>query len=113
NKGVFELVKQIGTQTASGSVVKAENGQVWLNLGENSVTVGEQLNVMRKGEELIDPDTGISLGSSDTMLGSIEVIQVQPQFSIARTLSMTGDAMRGDAVLSQRLPPTIEYGDAW
>lgn len=113
NKGVFELVKQIGTQTASGSVVKAENGQVWLNLGENSVAVGEQLNVMRKGEELIDPDTGISLGSSDTMLGTIEVIQVQPQFSIARTIAMSGDAMRGDAVLSRKAAPSIEYGDSW
>lgn len=113
NKGVFELVKQIGTQSASGSVVKAENNQVWLNLGQDAVAVGEQLNVMRKGEELIDPDTGISLGSSDTMLGTIEVIQVQPQFSIARTLAMSSDAARGDVVLSQKAPPTIEYGESW
>lgn len=113
NKGVFDLVKQIGTQAASGSVVKAENGQVWLNLGQDAVAIGDQLNVMRKGEELIDPDTGISLGSSDTMLGTIEVVQVQPQFSIARTLAMTGEAARGDVVLSQKSPPTIEYADSW
>jgi curli biogenesis system outer membrane secretion channel CsgG len=113
NKGVFELVKRIGSQPASGSVVKAENNQVWLNLGEDSVAVGDQLNVMRKGEELIDPDTGISLGSSDTMLGTIEVIQVQPQFSIARTLSMSGQAARGDAVLSLKPAAPIEFADNW
>lgn len=113
NKGVFELVKQIGAKPASGSVVKAENNQVWLNMGQDSVAVGDQLNVMRKGEELIDPDTGISLGSSDTLLGTIEVVQVQPQFSIARTLSMSGNAARGDAVLSMKAPPTLEFADSW
>lgn len=113
NKGVFELVKQIGTQAASGSVVKAEGGQVWLNLGEDSVAVGDQLNIMRKGEELIDPDTGISLGSSDTTLGTVEVIQVQPQFSIARTVSMNGQAARGDRALSLAAAPTIEFADSW
>lgn len=113
NKGVFELVKQIGAQAASGSVVKAENNQVWLNLGEGSVAIGDQLNIMRKGEELIDPDTGISLGSSDTLLGTVEVMQVQPQFSIARTLSMSGSAARGDAALSLKPPPSIEFGNPW
>ena len=96
NKGVFDLVKQTGAQTATGSVVKAEGGQVWLNLGRDNVAMGEQLNIMRKGEELIDPETGISLGSSDTMLGTVEVMQVEEKFSIARTLSMSGDAARGE-----------------
>jgi hypothetical protein len=30
--------------------------------------------VYRPGEELIDPDTGISLGSEEMMIGKIEVI---------------------------------------
>ena len=113
NKGVFELVKQIGAQTATGSVVKAEGGQVWLNLGQDSVAVGDQLNIMRKGEELIDPDTGISLGSSDTLLGTVEVAQVQPQFSIARVVSMTGDAARGDRAIALKSATTIEFADSW
>lgn len=113
NKGVFELVKQIGSQSAAGSVVKAEGGQVWLNLGENAVDVGEQLKIMRKGEELIDPDTGISLGSSDTMLGTVEVTQVQAQFSIAAVVSMSGDAARGDKALSLKPATSIEFADSW
>jgi curli biogenesis system outer membrane secretion channel CsgG len=113
NKGVYELAKQIGSQPASGSVVKAEAGQVWLNLGEDSVDVGEKLNVMRKGEELIDPDTGISLGSSDTLLGTIQVVQVQPKFSIANAISMNADAARGDRVVSLKPASTIEYAASW
>ncbi len=113
NKGVFDLVKQIGTQSAAGSVVKAEGGQVWLNLGQDAVDIGDQLNIMRKGEELIDPDTGISLGSSDALIGTVEVVQVQPQFSIAKTVSMTGDAARGDRALSLKPAASIEYATGW
>ena len=113
NKGVFDLVKQIGTQSATGSVVKSEDGQVWLNLGQDVVAIGDQLNIMRKGEELVDPDTGISLGSSDTLLGTVEVVQVQPQFSIAKTVSMNGDAARGDRALGLKPTATIEYATSW
>ena len=110
---LFDLVKQIGTQSATGSVVKSEGGQVWLNLGQDVVAIGDQLNIMRKGEELVDPDTGISLGSSDTLLGTVEVVQVQPQFSIAKTVSMNGDAARGDRALGLKPTATIEYATSW
>jgi curli biogenesis system outer membrane secretion channel CsgG len=113
NKGVFDLVKAIGSQAASGSIVKAEGEQVWLNLGQDVVAVGEKLNIMRKGEELIDPDTGISLGSSDTMLGTVEVVQVQPQFSIAKTVSMSGAPARGDKALSLKPAATTEFASDW
>lgn len=113
NKGVFDLVKQIGAESASGSVVKAEGNQVWLNMGEGVVATGDQLNIMRKGEELIDPDTGISLGSTDTLLGTVEVVQVQPQFSIARVVAMNETAMRGDRVLSLKPAAAIEFADSW
>ena len=46
--------------------------------------MGDRLTVMQKGEELIDPETGISLGSSDTALGDVEVIQVAEKFSVAQ-----------------------------
>jgi curli biogenesis system outer membrane secretion channel CsgG len=113
NKGVFDLVKAIGSQAASGSVIKAEGQQVWLNLGEDVVAIGETLNIMRKGEELIDPDTGISLGSSDTLLGTVQVVQVQPQFSIAQTASMSGTPERGDKALSLKPAATVEFASNW
>ena len=60
---------------ASGRVIKAEGDKVWLNLGKDVVSPGDVLKVKSKGEELIDPDTGISLGSADTEIGTVRVSQ--------------------------------------
>ena len=113
NKGVFDVVKEIGALPAEGSVVKAEGKRVWLNIGDAGVDMGDRLSVMAKGEELIDPDTGISLGSSDTSLGDVEVIQVSEKFSIAQWVSLTQPPNRGDRVVSQAPPPSIDFADKW
>lgn len=113
NKGVYELIKEIGARPAEGSVVKTEGKRVWLNIGDDGVDMGDRLTVMSKGEELIDPETGISLGSSDSKLGDIEVIQVAEKFSVAQWVSLAQAPDRGDRVVSQAPPPTIEFADRW
>jgi len=113
NKGVYELVKEIGVQVATGSVVKAEGDQVWLNLGADSVAVGDRLNVISKGEELIDPETGISLGSSDTVLGAVEVAQVEEKYSIAKNVSMSSVPSRGDKVKALATASSMEFASGW
>lgn len=113
NKGVYELIKEIGARPAEGSVIKAEGDRVWLNIGDDGVNMGDRLTVMSKGEDLIDPETGISLGSTDSKLGDIEVIQVDEKFSIAQWVSLAKAPNRGDLVVSQAPPPTIEFADKW
>ncbi len=113
NKCVYEVVKQIGARPAEGSVVKAEGNRVWINIGDDGVDVGDRLTVMQKGEELIDPDTGISLGSSDMSLGDVEVIQVAEKYSIAQSVSLSSNPNRGDKVVSQASAPSIEFASAW
>jgi curli biogenesis system outer membrane secretion channel CsgG len=113
NKGVYDLIKEIGAQTATGSVVKTEGDQVWLNLGADSVAVGDRLNVVARGEELIDPDTGISLGSSDTVLGQIEVAQVEDKYSIAKNLTLSTMPSRGDKVASLEDAAGLEFASGW
>lgn len=113
NKSVYELIKEIGAAPATGSIIKVESKQVWVNLGDDSVDSGDILTVMAKGEELIDPETGISLGSSDSEVGSVRVKQVQEKFSIADVVSMSGRAKRGDKVVSTAPPPSIEYASNW
>lgn len=68
---------------------------------------------MAKGEELLDPETGLSLGSMDTELGSVRVTVVQEQFSIAETVSMSGTPSCGDRAVSTAPPPGIEFASAW
>jgi len=113
NKGVYDLVKEIGAQVATGSVVKTEGDQVWLNLGADSVALGERLNVVSKGEELIDPETGISLGSSDTVLGEIEISQVEEKYSIAKNVSLATMPARGDKVESLEGAAGFEFASSW
>ena len=113
NKGIYELVKQIGAEPASGSVVRAQDDRVWVNLGRGMVAVGDELRIVARGEDLIDPDTGLSLGSMDTELGTARVASVQEQFSIAETVAMNGTPSRGDRVVSTAAPPGIEFAQRW
>ena len=113
NQGVYELVKQIGSKPATGSVVRAEGDRVWLNLGTAVVSVGDVLTVVSKGEELIDPETGLSLGSMDTSIGDIRVADVQEKFSLAEIVSIDGEVNRGDKVVSTAQPPRIDFAEQW
>ena len=113
NQGVFDLIKQIGSKTAQGSVVKADPNQIFTNLGDSAVTVGEILEVREQGEQLIDPETGISLGGSETVLGTIEVTQVQEKFSIARPVSLSKTPERGTKLVSTRPAAPLEFADSF
>jgi len=113
NQATFELIKQIGSKSAEGSVVKADSTQIYTNLGQDSVAVGDRLQVLKKGEELIDPETGISLGGSTTSLGEIQVSQVQEKFSIATPVSLSGTPARGDKVVSTKAAVPLKYSPAW
>ncbi len=113
NEGVFDLIKQIGARPGEGTIIKADGNKIFLNMGSDVVSVGDRLEVKSKGEELIDPETGISLGSSDTSLGQIEVNQVQEKFSIARPVSLSGKASGGDLVVALKAPPSLEFAPGW
>ena len=59
-----------------------------------------KLIMMSKSEELIDPDTGISLGSDDTEIGAVCVSQAHEKFSIAEFVSITG-IVKGGGIAGQ------------
>jgi curli biogenesis system outer membrane secretion channel CsgG len=86
DKMVAKIVeKSAGMSPAShsGRIVKVEGGKVWVNLGAGSgVKVGDTFDVYRKGEELIDPDTGLSLGADEEKVGQITITEVKDQYSL-------------------------------
>ena len=56
-------------------VITMKGSQVYINSGSaDGVKVGETFTVYRVGEALIDPDTGLNLGSIDTEAGKIKVV---------------------------------------
>lgn len=71
---VVELVDQQMPKLPWQAKVIKGNGTIFINSGaEAGVQVGDVFVVYRPGEELIDPDTGISLGTVDTKIGTIRV----------------------------------------
>lgn len=114
NKGVYELVKQIGTSPLEGSVVKDDGGKVYINLGEGDTAVGDTFEVFSIGEELVDPETGISLGGERTRVGSLKVVSVSEKFSIAEAVqSPPGGFERGAKVVSTKEPPGLQFASVW
>ena len=60
-----------------GKIIKAgTGGTIYMKPGsQGGVKLGMEFAVYSKGEELIDPDTGISLGSEEQKIGTIKVVQ--------------------------------------
>jgi curli biogenesis system outer membrane secretion channel CsgG len=84
---------------ASFAVVKVEGGTAYINAGANAhVQVGDVFTVYSSGEELIDPSTGLKLGRHEKMIGSIQITEVQEQFSVGTIRSDGGTMKRGDRV---------------
>ncbi len=75
---IDEIVHKIdinaGGLVWQAKVIKADES-VYINAGAASGLVqGQQLLVFRPGEELIDPDSGLSLGAEESQVGVIEVV---------------------------------------
>jgi len=114
NMGVYELVKQVGTKPSSGSVIKAAKGKVYINMGKGRVQQGDRLELLSKGESLIDPETGLDLGGDDKEMGQVQIVAVKEKFSIAKVVGlMNGKIKSGDKVVSNRVPEKLQFAASW
>ena len=85
-----------GGGTIEGKIIKVEGTRAWVNVGASSgVKVGDKFTVIDAGEDLVDPDTGAKLGSTEKPTGAAEVVEVQEKFAI---VSFTGTAKPKDIV---------------
>ncbi len=60
------------------------NDEIYLNYGDSILSVGDRLRVIQEGREIIDQDTGLSLGSRQKILGEIEIVSADSNLSIAK-----------------------------
>jgi curli biogenesis system outer membrane secretion channel CsgG len=97
------LDEQSGAETVwEAKVVMMKDDQVIINDGaETGVKAGERFVIYRPGEEMIDPDTGESLGADETKVGEIEVVNNnfggKGKASTCKVIS-GGDFQKGDIV---------------
>lgn len=95
-KMVLEIVEKsagMSSATHTGRVIKVEGNRVWINLGANTgAKIGDEFEVTRQGEELIDPDTGLALGAEEEKVGRVVIVEVKDKYSIATIQSGSAQA---------------------
>jgi hypothetical protein len=67
----------------SAKIAKIEGEDVYINAGSSmNIKKGDKFQVYEVNESVIDPDTGLSLGSKDKRIGTLEIKEVEDKFSI-------------------------------
>ncbi|MCH2144895.1 MAG: CsgG/HfaB family protein [Phycisphaerales bacterium] len=99
NALIGKITKSFATQSANrimnvlvpAKVLAYTIGNITFNRGEGTgVEVGQYWQILFAGEELIDPDTGESLGSEEIPIGWAQVTSVLPKFSTAQAIQDFG-----------------------
>lgn len=90
DKAVAFISAKMSNIPWQGRIVKADSSKVYLNVGASGgIRMGDEFSVYREGEALIDPESGLNLGSEATKIGRVQVVKVQDKFSIATPIAGT------------------------
>jgi hypothetical protein len=86
--GAEDLARRLLIRTFPPKVmlVDTESQQTpifYLNAGDSILAVGQELELVRRGAPLVDPDTGDTLGYVDRKVGVLRVVSVDPKLSRA------------------------------
>jgi hypothetical protein len=79
------------------SVLAVAKDQVTFNRGDGGcVEAGQTWILSHRGEALVDPDTGETLGFDEREIGAVEITMVSAKLTRGRLIA--GDALRGDVI---------------
>jgi nucleoid-associated protein YgaU len=85
-------------------IMLSQGDRVYIGLGEEKTSVGDQFTIFRTQEKVFDPDTNRLLGYHVNMLGWIEVQEVDAEASLAVVRLSAGDMELGDRVMPREKP---------
>lgn len=98
NDAVFYVIKGTRQVPWQGQVVSTRGRNIFINAGVDAgIKVGDVMQVSAVAEELIDPESGLTLGKVESPLGRIKVTAVQEKFAIALALEPF-NTRRGDLI---------------
>ena len=104
-KAIEKCVKFIDKAMANipwqGKIIKVnDDGTLYMKPGsKGGVQPGMEFVVYAKGEEIIDPDTGLSLGSEEKKVGRIKVVQDIANGKACKAIILSGTGLKtGDLV---------------
>jgi transcription elongation GreA/GreB family factor len=95
-------------------VAKVAADKAMITLGQDRVTAGQTVKAISKGEEIIDPETGESLGSEEEEIGLLEVTDVKEKYSYAVPVGFELSALKvGDKVVATEKPAPLQFASSW
>ena len=96
---VSKVIQDFG-KNWSGIVIKvSDDSTATISGGENvGVKVNDVFKVIRKGEAIVNPETGETLGSEDKEIGEIAVTEVKPKYALAFIIKGDKDIKAGDKI---------------
>lgn len=101
DEGVAKIASRLKSIPWQGKIIKATASKIYINAGAGAgVKDGSEFNVYRPGEALVDPDTGMNLGSETEKIGRLKVTSVKEKFSIAQVVQGS-DFKRGDLIKAE------------
>jgi curli biogenesis system outer membrane secretion channel CsgG len=105
---VDEIIERTKNIPFKGKLIRVDGSTLYANAGgRNGAKPGDTLSVYSPGVELIDPDTGESLGNDMSKVGSIKLVDVQEKFS--RAVKVTGGGFQKGHILQ----PSSGGGSDW
>jgi hypothetical protein len=91
----------------AGTIVDSHIDRVWVGVhdevivgfGSGEVAVGDQFEIFRPTDRVVDPDTGNAIGWATQVLGWLEVNEVHEESATAIIRMSRSEARRGDYLL--------------
>ena len=75
-KATLNIVKQLEKRKWSGRIASVKGKQVYINAGQKSgLEVDQKLLVYRPGDDIIDPSTRVKIGTEETFVGELKILQ--------------------------------------
>jgi hypothetical protein len=95
-------------ESSSLRTLLGQGDEVYINVGEGDVEIGDRFNIVRSEGAIRDPETQKRLGYYVERLGWLEVIAVGPDTATARIKESRREISRGDRLVPRtEEPPEI------
>jgi hypothetical protein len=111
NREMIGLVSEDEVDVAASVVANSaprlmisQNDRVWIGLGQDAVSKGDQFTIYRVQEKVYDPDTGRSLGYHVNFLGWLEVIEPGEETSLAVVRESYAEIVIDDRLMPRETP---------
>ena len=109
NKAAFKIATFLRDKKWKSTVVEVKDKDIYINAGsQEGLTPQTRLSVLSVRGNLVDPESHTILGQDLRAIGILEVVSVQPGFSIARFVQGGQGIKRGDLVELASDPAPVE-----